>query len=186
MKTAATDTPTLRRKSDSIESCIAAGRWRRARRLILEEMKADPENHWLLTRLSTTFYEERNYAKALEISRTAYTISPKCPLVLWDYAGALEMAGKEHEAIGMWNSMLRRGVQSIAKDKCGEGVQWARSLLNDCRYRLAVAYLDAKQYALAERHILAHKARRRTGLSSCYTAKDVARQMKRLGKRSVR
>ena len=56
-----------------------------------QRLKAEPHHHWLLTRLSSEYYEKRQYALALKYAEKAFTEVPSCPLVLWDYAGALQM-----------------------------------------------------------------------------------------------
>jgi len=48
-----------------IERAIAASDWPRARRLIREELK-NRDDHWLLTRLSLTYYEQKQYRKSLQ------------------------------------------------------------------------------------------------------------------------
>jgi hypothetical protein len=42
------------------------------------------------------------------------------------------------EAIAIWESLLARGVDAIAADYCSEGRDWAESMINDCRFRLAL------------------------------------------------
>lgn len=127
-------------------------KWPQARKLILKELKKNPKDHWYLTRLSTTYYEEKKYKKALELSQKAYRIAPYCPLVLWDLAGSFDMLKRYPEAIKIWKKLLEKGVQSIAHDQCGEGMRQAKSLLNDCRYRIGAAFLkmgrkkEAKKY----------------------------------------
>ncbi len=122
-------------KADPIERLIEQENWTEARRRIEEELKGDPENHWLLTRLSTTYYEQGDYAQALHWVEKAREFAPNCPLVRWDYAGTLDMLGREREAIGIYRSLLQQGAEGIAADECGEGAVWAQGLLTDCVYR---------------------------------------------------
>jgi tetratricopeptide (TPR) repeat protein len=131
-------------KKDPIEALIEQEQWAEARRAIQEELKNDPDNHWLLTRLSTTHYEQRDYPEALRWVEKARRIAPNCPLVLWDYAGTLDMLGREQEAIAVYRSLLERGVDAIASDECGEGLEWARGLLADCLYRTGACFEDLK------------------------------------------
>src|SRR5688572_8717949 len=78
-------------------------KWAAARSLIERELATLPADdwtrHWWLTRLSTTYYEERNYKKARELAEQAVAIAPSCPLVLWDLAGTLDMLGDKAGAI---------------------------------------------------------------------------------------
>src|SRR5215469_7498410 len=52
--------------ASKIERLIDAEEWPAARRAIRADLKSDPENHWLLTRLGLTYYEEKDYGRALE------------------------------------------------------------------------------------------------------------------------
>ena len=57
-------------------------------------LRSEPNHHWLLTRLSSVLYERRRYASALKYAEKAFAEAPTCPLVLWDYAGALQVLGR--------------------------------------------------------------------------------------------
>jgi len=83
--------------------------------------RVSSDDHWLLTRLGLTYYEEHNYKKALFYETQALRLAPKCPLVLWDYAGTLEMLGRDKEAIAIYRKLVKRGVDKIAYGECGEG-----------------------------------------------------------------
>ena len=120
---------------DRVETLIEQEKWADARQAIQEELKDDPANHWLLTRLSTTWYEQGDYQEALQWVEKARELAPDCPLVLWDFAGTLDMLGREREAIAVYRSLLERGAEVLAEDECGEGIEWATGLLTDCVYR---------------------------------------------------
>jgi hypothetical protein len=164
---------------DDIEICFRDLKWREARKLILTELALFPRSHWLTTRLSTTYYEERKYKKALVVSKRALKLDPQCPLILWDYACVLDMLGEEKSAIAVWKRLLRRGEKAVAFDKCGEGIRWARSLLNDCRYRIGVSFLDVGNKVLGKQYMVEHLRYRRPGIPSSYSMKDVREAMKR-------
>ena len=63
--------------------------WETARRLLLDELKTAPDDHWLLTNIATTFYEQRCYEEALVWSERAQKEAPTAPwcfgitLALW-------------------------------------------------------------------------------------------------------
>src|SRR5437868_275163 len=116
--------------------------WREARQLLFRAIKRHPDDHWLLSRLSTTYYEERDYLKALETSRRAAKLDSTCPLVLWDLAGALDAVGDKEQAIKIYEKLISRRIDGVANDECGEGEEWAASLLADCKARTALCYMD--------------------------------------------
>lgn len=137
--------------STQIEKHLARQDWKGARRLIRQGLRKDPESHWLLTRLSLTYYEERDYARALEISDRA--LAPRCPLVLWDHAGTLEMLGRTQDAMRFFRRMLSCGVERLANGPCGEGTGWARGLRADALYRLSACYAQSGKYKEALRSL---------------------------------
>src|SRR5262249_34106692 len=74
-----------------IEQAIEQKNWKEARQLIQEDLIFKPTDHWLWFSLSLTFYEEKEYEKALASSTRAVELAPNCPLALWHYAGSLFM-----------------------------------------------------------------------------------------------
>ncbi len=152
-------------------------KWAEARAYILEWLKDEPDSHWLLTNLSGTYYEERNYEKALEYVEQALRVAPRCPLVLWDYAGTLAMLERNEEALRVYNSLIRRGVDRIAYGECGEGIRRARSLINDSRYRLGRIYASMGKFHLASKYLKAHIANRSRNCPSIYNVRDVKKKL---------
>ena len=89
-----------------IEELIDSEEWTAARREINAALKKHPDDHWLLTRLGLTYYEQHRYQKALEIEEKALKISPECPLVLWDYAGTLQMLDQHKKSIKVFQKIM--------------------------------------------------------------------------------
>lgn len=155
-----------------------AERWVDLRAVLKEDLRQDPDDHWLLTRIGLTYYEQRNYKEALTYSEKAIELEPACPLALWDYAGTLDMLGRDEEAVRLWEGLLERGVEAIAHGDCGEGVRWARSLLNDCRYRIARIANEHQDLIRARTYYEDHLKNRRAGQYSVYTRVDVQRRLR--------
>jgi Putative Zn-dependent protease, contains TPR repeats len=107
--------------------------------LLRQQLKVEPHHHWILTRLSSVYYEQRRYALALKYAEKAFAEVPSCPLVLWDYAGTLQMLGRHNEALDLYARVVTRGVDRIANGECGEGRAWARGLISDSHYRASLS-----------------------------------------------
>ena len=163
--------------SSAIENAIRRDDWKGARRLIRAALRRQPDSHWLVTRLSLTYYEEHDYERALIIEKRAYEVAPHCPLVLWDLAGTFDMLGRHRKAIAIYRRLIRRGVQSIAFGNCGEGLAWARSLVADCWYRLAICQTEIGRRTDAVSSYKRHLAMRGPGCHSIYPLKDVRRRL---------
>jgi tetratricopeptide (TPR) repeat protein len=154
--------------STCVNELFAREQWRQAQRIIKRALSRDPDSHWLLTRLSTTYYEQRQYKKAYRLAREAHRLAPSCPLVLWDYAGCLDMMGQHMEAISVWKKLIRRGIARLSSDQCGEGVAWTRALLNDSRYRIAKAHFALGEYKSASIFVRLYLTKRSQGVRSIY------------------
>lgn len=165
---------------ERIEREIAHEHWGQARKLIQAELRSQPNHHWLLTRLSLTYYEQRQYAKALDLTTRAMQEAPTCPLVLWDHAGTLEMLGQTNEALAIYQRLIKRGVHRVAHDACGEGVAWARGLVADCHYRIAHCYRTLNEPKPAARAYTRHLAMRGPGCRSIYPLRAVRSELKRV------
>lgn len=125
----------------SYEQYLKDEEWHKAREIITKLLEITPDDHWLLVQLSSTYYEERDYVKAYEFITDAFVLNPDCPFVMWHLAGTFEMLNKTDEALVIWEEILKRGVKKIAFGECGEGMDRAKSLLADCKYRTGFAYL---------------------------------------------
>lgn len=166
--------------SDRIESLIEADDWKRARKVIRTALHAEPESHWLLSRLALTYYEEFKYEKALEYEMQALTLAPNCPLALWGYAGTLEMLGREREALKVYRRLVSRGADSIAYGECGEGLARARGLVADSLYRMAGCYKSLGRPRKASELLEKHFAQRGKGCHSIYPVREVRKELNEL------
>jgi tetratricopeptide (TPR) repeat protein len=124
-------------KAKLIEKAVQAEDWAAARSLIKTMLRPSPKDHWLLSRLALTYYEERQYERALYWEAMALQEAPYCPLAIWGHAGSLEMLGRSAEARVLYRWLLSWGEEELAYGDCGEGIRKARSLVTDCHYRIA-------------------------------------------------
>ncbi len=165
---------------DLIERAIDAEDWVKARKLIRLGLKHEPNDHWLLSRLALTYYEQRQYLRALEIEAKALQSAPFCPLAIWGYAGSLDMLGRRKEALKLYQRLLSWGEDDLACGECGEGIRAARSLIADCHYRIALIWEELGQRKKALTAYAEHFARRRPGTHSIYPLREVKARYKRL------
>ncbi|MGC2301594.1 MAG: hypothetical protein WA476_22495 [Acidobacteriaceae bacterium] len=165
----------------AIEHALEVEDWAGARKLIRAGLRSKPADHWLLTRLALTFYEQRQYRRALNLELKALQIAPYCPLVIWGYAGSLEMLGQTREARILFQWLVSWGEENLAYGECGEGIRWARSLIADCYYRIGLIWEEKGQRKRALRSYAEHLAYRRRGVRSIYPIRDVERHYEDVG-----
>ncbi|MCK5148279.1 tetratricopeptide repeat protein [bacterium] len=165
---------------NQINQLLDDEKWLEARELIQQALEDEPDNHWLMTNFSSTYYENKEYKKAVEVSEKALLLAPDCPLVLWDYACATDMTGRFADAIAIWEKLIEADTNELAHGECGEGLRWTESLQNDCIYRLAVSYKKLGKIDMAKNYLKEHISNRKPGLPSVYTMKEVKKQLNQL------
>ena len=148
-------------------------------RLIQTELDKDPENHWMLTQLGVTLYEQRRYVEALQYFHAAERIVPDCPLTLWILAGTLDALGKHANAIRIYMLLLESN-KTPAQDSCWESPEWADALKTDCVYRLGVCFQNLGKKRKAENCYRQFLKLISIGVESIYSIEDVKRQMRKL------
>jgi tetratricopeptide (TPR) repeat protein len=164
----------------NIETLIAAKKWSKARVQIQEELLFDPADHWLWTTLGLTYYEQKEYEKALQCSKRAVELAPNCALVLWDYAGALYMSGQESSALAIWTIILGMEVDEVANGDCSEGMDWALQLINDVHYRMGRYFQHNGELEQARVSFEKYLHNRRHGVGSIYDVDDVKQYLGQL------
>jgi tetratricopeptide (TPR) repeat protein len=167
-----------KRAAATIEHAIAANDWPGARRLIRAQLRRERDDHWLLTRLSLTYYEQKQYRKSLQYVTQALQIAPYCPLAVWDYAGTLDMLNRKKKALEIFRWLISWGEKRIAYGECGEGVRFARSLIADCYYRIARIHEERRERGKAMQAYRQHLLRRERerGVRSIYPLSEVRRR----------
>lgn len=163
-----------------VERAIDAEDWQRARRLIRAGLKKTPENHWLLARLALTHFEERDYMTALHYGLQAADIAPRCPLVLWEVAGAMEMLGQSSAALRVYGKLTRRSLDAVAHGPCGEGMVWARGLVADVYFRVGQIHKDVGRRVLARRAFEKALVCRKERASCIYSKREITARLRSL------
>lgn len=161
------------RAGNLIEQAVMAEDWPRARRLIKSELRHRPTDHWLLSRLALTYYEQRKYEDAIRWDTKALQIAPYCPLAIWGYAGTLDMLQRYDEALTIYRWLASWNEEELAHGECGEGIRKARSLVTDCHYRIARIWEAKRQWKRSAAEYKKHISRRKSGSGSIYPLRDV-------------
>lgn len=163
--------------SEETDICFDNDDWLKALDILQNALEKNPDDHWILTRLSSVYYEMREYNKSLQLSQKAIKIAPECPLVLSNHASVLDMLKREKEAISIWNILIEKGVDEIAYGECGEGKTWAKSLINDALYRIGLSYSDIGEKKSALKYFRKHLKNRKRGVFSNFSKREVLLQI---------
>jgi hypothetical protein len=82
------------------------------------------------------------------------------------------MTGDDKGAVRIYRGLMKRGVKSVGEDECGEGIEWAVSLLTDCVYRLATSLHYLGSNDLANKALDGYFKMCRLGVPSLYWRPD--------------
>ena len=165
--------------NSKINGLIQRGQWAEARRLLERERDKEPTNHWVLTQLGVTFYEQRRYEEALQLFLASREIVPDCPLTLWNLGGTLDSLGKHTHAMRIFTGILYSNT-SPDDDPCWESVKWADALKADCVYRLGVCFQHLGKKRKAELCYRQFLNLLSIGIEATYSIDDVKRRNARL------
>jgi tetratricopeptide (TPR) repeat protein len=165
--------------ADAVDDLFRRSEWEAARARLEREREKDPGNHWLLTQLGVTFYEQRRYKEALPLFLASLKIVPDCPLTLWNLAGTLNALGEPAKAkrIYVW---LLESQKSPADDPCWESEAWTAALKTDCTYRLGICFRHLGKKRTAELWFRQYIDLLSEGFQGSYPAEDALRQIQSL------
>lgn len=160
--------------SATVNNFFDNSEWEKAKIYIEKELLEAPNDYWLISTLAITYYELRDYVKALSLSENALSINPKDYLVLDYHACILSVIpGKELVAIKFLKKIVKTDINKMAYGPTGEGMKWAKSIINDCRVRLAMVYHSINKVKEAILYLNEHLVYRERGIFSNFTKNEV-------------
>ncbi len=163
----------------SIETLIQEGDWEAARTGIQLELAGEPDNHWLLTQLGVTFYEQGRYREALVPLSASLKLVPDCPLTLWNVAGALDALGKPEKAVPIYTWLLG-SKRTVEDDSCWESAEWTEALKADCLYRIGACFQQMSHPETAELCYREYIDLLLAGVAGIYSIDDAATRIREL------
>jgi tetratricopeptide (TPR) repeat protein len=166
-------------KTRTVESLIHDEAWDEARALIERELTKQPDDHWLLTQLGVTYYEQGRYRDALRPLLASLEIVSDCPLTLWNLAGTLDALGKPKVALRIYVWLLR-SKKTAEVDPCWESAAWADALKTDCVYRAGVCFEHLGRRESAANCFRQYINLVLAGMNGTYPVEDAARHVREL------
>jgi len=166
-------------RRDNIDELLQRGNWVEARKLLKLESAEDPANHWVLTQIGVTLYEQAQYEDALKYFQDSHAIVSNCPLTLWNLAGTLDSLGKHKDAMTIYISLLEAN-QTPKDDPCWESKEWTDALKTDCVYRIGVCLQHMGKNKEARDYYRKYLTLVKNGFKGSYSKADVKCRMQAL------
>ena len=170
---------TENRLTSKIDDLFRREKWQEARRLLERKREETPNDHWVLTQLGVTFYEQRRYEDALQLFLASRKIVRDCPLTLWNLAGTLDSLENYADAMRIY-VWLYLNKTSPDADPCWESKEWADALKTDCVYRIGVCFQHLGKKREAEDCYRQYLDLLSVGIEGAYSIEDVKRQIRDL------
>ena len=103
----------------------------------------------------------------------------------WSF-GKSRALNRTSEAVRIYRRLVRRGVKSLALGDCGEGMAWARGLVADCWYRIALCHDLSRRRKLALKAFAQHMRLRGPGCRSTYPIAEVRREQRAVLRQEIK
>ena len=144
-----------------------------------------PNEYYIFQQLAQTYYIESigQYQLAYQCAEKAFNMEPDDDLNIYTYACSLYHVGRLEESFDLFSSITSKDVDAIAYGEHGEGILYAKSLINDSVYMMGDICQNRQQYKEAEELFIEHLANRRRGQYSDFTKKQVMNHLTSLTKR---
>jgi len=152
-------------------------KWTELREFLFKWLNEDPDNHWILLHIAEANYQEKQFDQALEYAEKAFKFAPRCPLAMWEYGETLDRIGRHEEAAFLYKRLIRKGINRVAYGECGEGIRWARMIINDSYYVLGVIYAGKDEFTIAERYIKKYISNRKCKYESRFNLREVKKDL---------
>lgn len=165
-----------------LEQLLDKEQWNAAEKMIRQELKDDPECHWLWTQLGSVLYEQRKYKASLKPLLHSFKLLPDCPFTLWHLAGTYDAIGEYKKAITIYAWLLRSTVNSKS-DPCWESETWTNSLKTDCVYRIGRVLEHQKNWDTAAEYYREYINLQLAGMRGMYSISDVVARLDAMNKK---
>jgi tetratricopeptide (TPR) repeat protein len=142
------------------------------RRQLFAALRKTPENPDLLSQIAASYFDEKNYKKAYVYDRRAWMMNKKNAIHLSNLATDLGMLGWHEKAITLSKGIISWKLEKICRYS-GVDMKRAKSIKNDCRFRISLTYYKLKEDNMARRYLnLYIKIKKRENLTTFISNDD--------------
>ena len=144
-----------------------------------------PNEYYIFQQLAQTYYIKciGQFQLACQCAEKAFNMKPDDDLNIYTYACSLYYVGRLDESFDLFSKITSKDVDAIAYGEHGEGLLYAKSLINDSIYMMGVICQDKHQYKEAKELFIKHLVNRRRGQYSDFKKEQVLNHILRITKK---
>ncbi|MGO4290584.1 hypothetical protein [Chitinophaga sp. RAB17] len=144
----------------------------KTRRQLFAALKKAGEDPDILCEIAASYYGEQNFKKAYVYDRRAWMCNRKNAIHMANLSADLEMLGWYEDAITLSKGIINWKIEKICK-YTNVDVRRAKSIKNDCRYRISLSYYKLEDESMARRYLnLYFKIKKRDNLTTFISNKN--------------
>lgn len=131
--------------------------------------------YYVYQQLASTLYIESiaQYQEAVQYAERAMSMEPDDDLNIYTYACALYYVGQLDDAYKYFSKIIAKDVNEIAYGEHGEGIRYAKGLINDSVFMMGSICQDQHKYDEAKDYFTRHLENRKPFQYSDFTKKQV-------------
>ena len=131
-----------------LESLKSESNWTGMVRMLKRYAMRYPNEYYIYQQLAATLYcnSVSQFKLAYKYAERAMIIEPDDDLNIYTYACALYYVGQLDKSLEYFTKIINKDIHEIAYGKHGEGVRYAKQLINDSVYMTGVVCQDMHRY----------------------------------------
>ena len=143
-----------------------------------------PNEYYLYQQLAATLYIESiaQYQLAFKYAERAMSMEPNDNLNIYTYACALYYVGQLEKSYGYFTMIICKDIHEIAYDEHGEGLRYAKQLINDSVYMAGVVCQEMQKYNEAKDYFIRYLESKKPFQYSDFTKKQALSHLSELTK----
>ena len=157
-----------------LESLKSESNWTGMIRMLKRYAMRYPNEYFIYQQLAATLYIDSvsQFKSAYNYAERAMTIEPDDDLNIYTYACALYYVGRLDKSLEYFTKIINKDIHEIAYGKHGEGVRYARQLINDSVYMAGVVCQDMHRYNEAKDYFMRYLESKKPFQYSDFTKKQ--------------
>ena len=144
-----------------------------------------PNEYFIYQQLAATLYIDSvsQFKLAYKYAERAMKIEPDDDLNIYTYACALYYVGQLDKSLEYFTKIINKDIQVIAYGEHGEGVRYAKQLINDSVYMAGVVCQDMHRYNEAKDYFMRYLESKKPFQNSDFTKKQAMNHLSELKKK---